>query len=503
LGRFTFLNFFEGFRPLNPHDWLKGHHAMKKSVSVRTIILAIGLGLTTPDRVRAQTFTVLHSFTARPFVTNYDGAYPAGRLIADASGNTLYGTANLGGDKGFGTVFSLNTDGTGLKNLHSFNYFTEGSQPLGGLVLSGNTLFGTTWQGGTSGNGAVFAVHTDGTGFTNLYDFTARSGPLSTNSDGANSRAGLVMSSSGNTLYGTAENGGGAGYGTIFKVNTNGTGFTTLHGFTALSGPSNTNSDGIRPNSRVILSGNTLYGSAIGGGSFGRGTVFKVNTDGAGFTTLHSFNGSDGAGPFSGLLLSGTTLYGTTRGGGIFDQGTVFALNTNGTDFTTLLEFTSSSDGVYPTTDLILSGDSLYGTTAGSAGTVFALRTDGTGFTNLYSLDYASEGSGPSVLILLGNTLYGVASSGGAEGGSTGNGTVFSLSFNPQLTIIPSGADVVLTWPTNVAGFDYTGFTLQSTTNPISPVWSSNSLSPTVVNGQNTITNPASEAQRFFRLKSP
>jgi uncharacterized repeat protein (TIGR03803 family) len=102
-------------------------------------------------------------------------------------------------------------------------------------------------------------------------------------------------------------------------------------------------------------------------------------------------------------------------------------------------------------------------------------------------------------LLISGNTLYGAA----GVGGSSGYGTVFSLSFAPRLTIARSAANVVVTWPTNVAGFDYTGFTLQSTTNLVSPaVWSINSPAPTVVNGQNTVTNPASDTQKFFRLKS-
>jgi formylglycine-generating enzyme required for sulfatase activity len=86
-----------------------------------------------------------------------------------------------------------------------------------------------------------------------------------------------------------------------------------------------------------------------------------------------------------------------------------------------------------------------------------------------------------------------------------GNGTVFSLSFAPpQLTIIPSGAKAILTWPTNVAGFDYTGYTLQSTTNLVSPVvWTTVSPGPVVVNGQNTVTNPISGAQQFYRLFQP
>ena len=66
----------------------------------------------------------------------------------------------------------------------------------------------------------------------------------------------------------------------------------------------------------------------------------------------------------------------------------------------------------------------------------------------------------------------------------------------PQLTIIRSGANVLLTWPTNA-----TGFTLKSTTNLVSStVWTNVSPAPVVVNGQNTVTNPISGARQFYRL---
>jgi formylglycine-generating enzyme required for sulfatase activity len=78
---------------------------------------------------------------------------------------------------------------------------------------------------------------------------------------------------------------------------------------------------------------------------------------------------------------------------------------------------------------------------------------------------------------------------------------VFSLSFAPQLTITPLGTNVILTWPTNVDGFDYSGFTLQSATNLISPAgWSTVVPLQSVVNGLNTVTNPISGTQQFYRL---
>src|SRR5713101_8901533 len=79
--------------------------------------------------------------------------------------------------------------------------------------------------------------------------------------------------------------------------------FTVLHSFTALPAPySGANSDGANPNAGLVLSGNTLYGTAVFGGSAGLGTVFAVNIDSTGFTNLHNFNGSAGGG-LAGLIL--------------------------------------------------------------------------------------------------------------------------------------------------------------------------------------------------------
>jgi uncharacterized repeat protein (TIGR03803 family) len=95
-------------------------------------------------------------------------------------------------------------------------------------------------------------------------------------------------------------------------------------------------------------------------------------------------------------------------------------------------------------------------------------------------------------LILSGKTLYGTA----VRGGSSGKGTVFSLLLAPHLTIIHSGANVILTWPTNAAAF-----TLQSTTDLASTaVWATVSPEPVVVNGQNAVTNAVSGPQQFYRL---
>lgn len=385
-------------------------------------------------------FNTLYSFT-----DTTHGAGPASLVL---SGNTLYGTTLAGGSGGGGTVFAVNTDGTGFTNLLSFGYPTAPEA----VIVSGYTLYGTTLANG----GTVFSFNTDGTGFTNVHSFDF--------GEAKSPRAGLILS--GNTLFGTASlggNGGFGGSGAVFAVSTNGTGFTNLYFFTALNPASDstasnpgTNSDGASPWARLVLSGNTLYGTAPLGGSFGFGTVFAVNTDGTGFTNLHSFGSSnDGINPIGGLILSGNTLYGTA-------SGTVFAVNTDGTGFTNLYFFT---DGAVPDA-LILSGNTLYGTTYGgirndgneSEGTVFCINTDGTGFRNLYHFTALnnltnSDGADPNALILSGNTLYGTANGGGIWGA----GTLYSLTLPlpPPPAIITTNAAFGFT--NGVFGFNLIG----------------------------------------------
>jgi uncharacterized repeat protein (TIGR03803 family) len=511
-----------------PQSRIQEKHMMKTKAQkiLLPAVLIAGLGLMPAGHVAAQTFTNLYNFT-----NGNDGANPYGIPYGVIlSGSTLYGTATFGGSSGNGTVFALNTNGSGFTNLHSFarsdratGANSDGVEPSG-LILSGNTLYGTATFGGSSGNGTVFALNTNGTGFTNLHSFTATNPMTGVNTDGANPFAGLVVS--GNTLYGTACNGGGSGTGTIFALNTNGTGFTNLHSFTATNPMTGANTDGASPFAGLIVSGNTLYGTTYNGGSSGAGTVFAVNTNGTGFTNLHSFaalsaaspNGTntDGAEPFAGLIVSGGALFGAASYGGSSGNGTVFVLNTNGMGFTNLHVFTASSssppygansDGAYPI-GLILSGKTLYGAanSGGSSGngTLFAVNTNGAGFANLHnfaatnsSTGINSDGANPNAgLIFSGNTLYGTA----YYGGTSADGTVFGLSLPsvsaPPLAITLAGANIILTWPANA-----TGFNLQSVTNLVSrTAWNAVSPAPTVVNGQNAVTNPVSGPVMFYRL---
>lgn len=412
-------------------------------------------------------------------------------------GNTLFGTTGGGGSGGAGTVFKINTDGTGYTNLYCFNG-DNGNNP-GGLFLAGDTLYGTAAPGGTNGS-ILFSIKTDGTGFTNLNNFT--------NDDG---NALSVSLSIGNTLVGTIGNGGSNGNGTVSMINTDGTCFTNIYTFSAdaytpfpIAGQTDlpTNYDGVNPGG-VILEGNILYGVAGYGGTGGNGTVFRINLDGTGFTNLHSFTrgsynsfwdiaNSDGANPQPGLVLSGNTLYGTTQQGGTAGEGTVFRINTDGTGFTNLHNFSGSikTNGYYPQGSVVLYGSTLYGTTLQGGvhdyGAVYRINIDGTGFAVLYSFNL-NDGQWPGSLLLCGSGFYGSTLHGGGVGGM-GNLFLLSLPVFPiPLQFQIYGNNTILRW-------DNPAFSLQAAP-MVTGVYTN------ISGATSPYTNANTRSQMFYRLQ--
>src|SRR5437667_3068871 len=92
---------------------------------------------------------------------------------------------------GFVSALTIPASPQAFKTLHSFTTFngtnTDGANPSAGLILAGHTLYGTAEYGGSSGDGGVFGVNIDGTGFGLLHTFTTRlsNGGFFANSDGA------------------------------------------------------------------------------------------------------------------------------------------------------------------------------------------------------------------------------------------------------------------------------------------------------------------------------
>jgi uncharacterized repeat protein (TIGR03803 family) len=457
-------------------------------------------------------------------MTNSDGIHPQAELTM--SSNRLYGVMSGGGNGGSGTIFAVNNDGSDFTNLYNFSappmmWYTngDGEWPRARLVLSGITLYGVASSGGTGGGtsfmgeGTLFKINTDGSSFATLFNFPD-------GSDGGTFPNGLVLSS--NTLYGTTASGGSAYNGTVFKIATDGSGFTRIHDFSASaydpSSGSETNGDGASPQAALVLSGNTLYGTASHGGSGGQGTVFKLGTNGSGFAVLHNFTNSDGSDPSAELMLSDRMLYGTTEAGGSGNEGTVFQIGTDGTGFSTLHVFPATvsdgfgnytnSDGAEPYGGLILSGSMLYGTTeagGGGSGTIFAINMNGSGFTNLYNFSALdpntrtnSDGANPYAgLALSGNTVYATT----FNGGSAGYGALFSLNLGaapPWLDIQHSGNALVISWLSSA-----TRFTLQKNSDLETANWTTNGLTVFDDGTNKSITISPPAGNLFFRLSHP
>jgi uncharacterized repeat protein (TIGR03803 family) len=199
--------------------------------------------------------------------------------------------------------------------------------------------------------GAVAATGSPAQTFTSLVSFNGTNGAYP-------DLMSLVQGTDGN-LYGTTDDGGATGSGTVFKVTPTGT-LTTLYSFCAQVGCT----DGEHPFAGLVLGTNgTFYGTTAYGGVNGEGTVFSITSGGL-LTTLHSFDGADGAYPY-GALAQGTNgkFYGTTYNGGANGLGTVFSITAGGT-LTTLLSF-DGADGQFPTAGLIQANNgNFYGTTS-------------------------------------------------------------------------------------------------------------------------------------------
>ena len=149
------------------------------------------------------------------FAGGNDGASPNGSLILSGNGTTLYGMTQNYGANGYGTVFALGTN-TVFTTLYAFTGGRDGGVPKGDLTFStdGTKLYGMTsaWSGGGgSSDGRIFQMNLDGSDFKTLYSFSG-------GSDGSDPEGSLILSGDGATLYGMTRSGGGDGDGTAFAL---------------------------------------------------------------------------------------------------------------------------------------------------------------------------------------------------------------------------------------------------------------------------------------------
>ena len=218
----------------------------------------------------ASTPTTLVSFD------NTNGANPVGSLIADANGNLFGTTAGGRGVTDDGTVFEIAKTSSGYAStpttLVSFDD-TNGAVPAAGLIADANgNLFGTTYAGGASGDGTVFEIVKTSSGYastpTTLVSFD--------NTNGANPVASLIADANGN-LFGTTSAGEASGYGTVFEIAKTSSGYASTP--TTLVSFDNTN--GAFPLGSLIADANgNLFGTTEEGGAFGIGTVFEITGSG-------------------------------------------------------------------------------------------------------------------------------------------------------------------------------------------------------------------------------
>ena len=309
--------------------------------------------------VQAQTETVLHNFTG-----GSDGANPGFSLISDHAGN-FYSTTSYGGAFGAGTVFELSPNGGGGSwnetVLYSFTGGADGSNPYGPVLFdSVGNLYGTTENGGAAGGGTVFKLTPSGTGWTEavLYSFSCcNGGVLPVNR--------LIMDPAGN-LYGTTA----PGYvGVVFELSPSGGGWTEQAIFP----------DGATTGLAVDAAGNFF---------FGRGQlIYELSPNGTGgwnSTLIFNFANVDHVYQWSTMgtpvLDQAGNLYGTTFYGGTKNAGSVYKLSHGKTRWTAkiLYSFKNGQDGGYPVGGVVLdAAGNIYGTTSGggkyNGGTVFEL----------------------------------------------------------------------------------------------------------------------------------
>jgi uncharacterized repeat protein (TIGR03803 family) len=333
------------------------------------VALICALTLVLMQRAQAQTFSVIHNFTG-----GVDGATPWAGVTIDQGGN-LYGTASEGGADGNGTVFKLSREGSGwiLTPLHSFTGGSDGSTPLARVVFRPDgKLYGTTEQGG-AGPGTVFSLAPPPTACkTALCPWTETVlHAFEGGDDGTFPGGGDVVFDRAGNLYGTTSYGGSGyqpycqefGCGTAYKLSRSNGGWSKTVIYEFYTGPTATPYGGV-----ILDSSGNLYGTTEGGGTADSGTVYQFTPDNGSWsqTVLYTFLGqNDGGGPWGGLLPDGSgNFYGATAYEGVYGGGTAFKLSLVGGNWTYNVLYSFSGTGPQATLTMDAAGN-LYGTTEG------------------------------------------------------------------------------------------------------------------------------------------
>ena len=408
------------------------------------------------------------TFSTMVHFNGYNGEFPTASMIQANDGN-FYGTTYYGGKDGYGTVYQLTPYGVPRYNqsvIYSFKSHSDGANPYGSLLQgSDGNLYGTAYDGGEGvcgsvGCGTLFSINFSG----NTHTATAVHTFSTVGNDGINPIGAVIQDPTSHVLFGVASNGGANGFGMIYSVNPDGSGYTDLYDFCPVAGCA----DGEFPVAGLIedASGN-LYGTTPSGGANNDGVVFElVNGPPYAYTKLFDFTGIGGAQPGAfpeAALVFGPdgNLYGTTEEGGVVTNfGTVFEVNIDRLpdQFTSNYSFAGGNDGAFPVAPLVLASDGyFYGTTedggVSDLGTVFRF-SNFTGHSNVTSFAGSPNGGAYPIAGLVeasNGYLYGTT----LEGGHFDDGEAYTIS--------PAREQFVPVTPCRLEDTRTTGTPLQAT----------------------------------------
>jgi uncharacterized repeat protein (TIGR03803 family) len=393
--------------------------------------------------------TLVYSFNGLHSRAKPDGIWPIAGLAE--LGGVFYGTTYGGGGasgncaQGCGTVYAVTARGV-ERVLHAFSGAPDGAIPKAGVTAVNGRLYGTTFYGGTirsnecsAGRGCGTIFYTDANdNETVLYRF--RGG-----SDGSNPQGGLLLA--GGTLYGTTTGGLNgrlcAGqkvgnrtvYGTVFKLTPTGSGYSNysvIHRFTGGGG------DGACPIGNLVDLNGTLYGVTFDGGTYNAGTIFYLTRAGK-ERIIHSFASARGDYPV-GLVFVNNMLYGTASADGQSRSGAIFSITPQGRHFAIVHAFggTGKFDGAQPYAEPIVVSNKLYGTTEGGGedgvGTIYqsTLQPPYKECVVHNFMHPPADGTRSNApLLLYKNMLYGTTTLGGSHPyyvSTHGRGAVFKIA---------------------------------------------------------------------------
>ena len=282
----------------------------------------------TPTNKSGTKFSLASLFT----FSGANGDGPEGAPVVGADG-ALYGVTVFGGSANFGTIYKLSPPAKGQTAwtetvLHSFTG-QDGQFPQAGLIQGPDGVFyGTTTAGGTANLGTVFQIAPPAQGQTTWTETVLHS--FTDGTDGNNPfDAGVALDKSG-ALFGTTFLGGTFGQGIAFKLTPPAQGGAQwteviLHSF-------GNGSDGDGPLSKLVIGeGGTLYGTLAEGGTAGLGLVYSLTPARHGaftYQTIHAFaGGKDGGNPFGDLSRDASgTIFGTASAGSAHTLATIFSV---------------------------------------------------------------------------------------------------------------------------------------------------------------------------------